>query len=91
MKKLLMGTFLLTGLAVTSCAKEYNCECLVTHTEKNNAMGLNLNSTKEDTSSYTMKGKEDDMRKACEDSGYTMEYKDQLNTEHTITSVCELK
>lgn len=91
MKKFLFGGFVLAALTVSSCAKEYNCECIVTHTEVNTTMGLNLNASKSDTTSYSLKGKEDDMKQSCTDSGYKMSYKDQLNTDHTIISVCRIK
>lgn len=91
MKKLLFGTFAIVALSISSCAKDYTCECAITHNEKNEFMGNTVDETYKDVKTHNLTGKEDDMKKACEDAGYEISYKDQLNTQHKITSVCSIK
>lgn len=89
MKKLLIGLVAITGVMVVACTKDYNCECTVQHVEVNSYSGLSDTHTESTHSSMT--GKEDDVREACKNSGFSMSYKDTLVTKHTITSTCVIK
>lgn len=91
MKKTVLGILAIAALTVVSCAKEYTCECKVTHHEVANGFGVTLDDSNTETYSHSLKGKEEDMKQACEDSGYKMSYADQIGTEHTVTSKCAIK
>lgn len=89
MKKLSIGLVAINGVLVVSCAKDYNCECIVTHVEANITWGIS--DTNIEATSSSMTGKEDDMKSACEGTGFNMSYIDDIQTKHTITSVCKIK
>lgn len=85
MKKVLLG--LAVAFSIASCAKDYSCECKVKHEQS--ASGYS--ETKEQTESFSMKGKEDDMKTACKDAGYNISYTDQAGYTQKVTSECSIK
>lgn len=91
MRKLLIGLIAVSGFLFVSCSKDYNCECTVEHVEENTNPAATISSTHTESTHSTMTGKEDEVRSACKNSGFNMSYKDDLDTKHTITSVCKIK
>lgn len=84
MKKVFIGFVAL--LAITSCAKDYSCECKVKHEQS----AVGYTGSYEEVKTHTLKGKEKNMESACKGAGYDISYTDSGVTNKVI-SVCELK
>ncbi|RFC53294.1 hypothetical protein [Brumimicrobium aurantiacum] len=77
MKKVLFVGLLFGGLALTSCKKEYTCEC---------ATSSNMPGASEGSTSVTIEDKKKDAEDACEAMSTSVS-----SGEYTTTTDCEIK
>lgn len=88
MKKILLIFGFAVGLnLVTSCAKDYTCECKVTHEQS----GPGFSETKTETKNHSIKGKEDEAKSECKDSGYEISYQDGGGYTQKIKMDCDIR
>lgn len=97
MKKNIFYLAAISVIALSSCKKEYQCDCETTmeqqsYDENGNPMGAP--STTNSTSSTTIEAKKDDAESKCKANGGTIEQSSQSNgfyVEQEIITVCELR
>lgn len=87
MKKSIFIASLALGSLFTSCAKDYSCECKVTHEQS--APGFS--ETKSETKTHSLTGKEDDVKTECRNSGYDISYTDGGGYAQKINSECAVR
>ena len=87
MKKIIFYAVAITAIALTSCAKEYDCKCEIEH--KQSGQGFNESKKFEEETSF--KGKEKEAESACEDLTYTESYTDAAGYKQEIIQECDLK
>ncbi len=87
MKSVFKGVTVIALFVMSSCAKEYSCECEVVHEQS--AQGFS--EKKEWDQSTDMKGKEDEMKSACEDMSFDESYTDAGGFSQKISYDCRLR
>ena len=87
MKNVIKGAIAIALLGMVSCAKDYTCECDVTHEQS----GTGFSETKEWNETADMTGKEDDMKSACSDMSFEESYTDGAGYSQKVKHECSLR
>ena len=87
MKKIIFYGVVITAISLTSCAKEYTCDCEIEHKESGNG----YNYSYKITSDTKMKAKEQSASSACEGLDYSESETDGGGYKQELIQKCRLK
>lgn len=87
MKKMIFYAVSITAISLTSCAKEYTCDCEVEHTQKANGFDY----SEKFNVDTKIKSKEKSAESACTGLDYEESNTDTYQVKQTVKQKCKLK